>query len=257
MHNIRQYYSIVPKTPKDSLGPCCHSSFPEVPLDANSDVEFVTRADLPSWTWLMIQTPNDLNPWLTPQAFQQTLDNFTTELRNIGIRCSAPTNGFRIIVQPSTPATPSRPRIPGDIDSKIDEAFHRFTSNPNKAPPKLVLVVLLTDKAEIYNRVKYVCDIKEGIRCVAVLGSKLAKAGPQYFANVALKINLKLGGRNQQLQPKSLGIVSEGKTMVVGLDVTHPSIQSSPNAPSVVGVVASVDKWLSQFPADIRIQEGR
>jgi eukaryotic translation initiation factor 2C len=42
--------------------------------------------------------------------------------------------------------------------------------------------------------------------------------------------------------------------MVVGLDVTHPSPGSSSKAPSVAAIVASVDEWLGQWPADIRIQ---
>jgi len=39
----------------------------------------------------------------------------------------------------------------------------------------------------------------------------------QYFANVALKFNLKLGGQNQVLDGAKLGVIDEGKTMVVGL----------------------------------------
>ena len=45
--------------------------------------------------------------------------------------------------------------------------------------------------------------------------------------------------------------------MVVGIDVTHPSPDSTSTAPSVAGMVASVDKWLGQWPADLRIQESR
>jgi eukaryotic translation initiation factor 2C len=59
------------------------------------------------------------------------------------------------------------------------------------------------------------------------------------------------------LEGSKLGILSEGKTMVVGIDVTHPSPGSSSNAPSVAGIVASVDQWLGQWPADLKIQAGR
>jgi eukaryotic translation initiation factor 2C len=45
--------------------------------------------------------------------------------------------------------------------------------------------------------------------------------------------------------------------MVVGLDVTHPSPGSKDSAPSVAGIVASIDKFLGQWPADFRIQESR
>ncbi|KAI4246752.1 MAG: hypothetical protein L6R40_001781 [Gallowayella cf. fulva] len=51
-----------------------------------------------------------------------------------------------------------------------------------------------------------------------------------------------------------LDIISKGATMIVGIDVTHPSPGSAETAPSVAGMVASVDKHLSQWPADLRIQ---
>lgn len=74
------------------------------------------------------------------------------------------------------------------------------------------------------------------------------------MANVALKINLKLGGVNQKIDDAKLGIISEEKTMVVGIDVTHPSPGSSESAPSVAGMVASINKDLAQWPAELRIQ---
>jgi hypothetical protein len=79
----------------------------------------------------------------------------------------------------------------------------------------------------------------------------------QYFGNISLKFNLKAGGINQTLDPAKLGIIGEGKTMIVGIDVTHPSPGSKDGAPSAAGVVASIDKYLGQFPATFSIQESR
>ena len=45
--------------------------------------------------------------------------------------------------------------------------------------------------------------------------------------------------------------------MVVGIDVTHPSPGSKEGAPSAAGIVASVDKFLGQWPCTFSIQEGR
>ena len=59
------------------------------------------------------------------------------------------------------------------------------------------------------------------------------------------------------LDKSKLGVLAEGKTMVVGIDVTHPSPGSAKNAPSVAGIVASIDQWLGQWPADLRIQTAR
>lgn len=45
--------------------------------------------------------------------------------------------------------------------------------------------------------------------------------------------------------------------MLVGMDVTHPSPGSIPEAPSIAGVVASVDGRFGQWPASMRAQTGR
>ncbi|KAI0434471.1 hypothetical protein F5Y09DRAFT_337693 [Xylaria sp. FL1042] len=75
--------------------------------------------------------------------------------------------------------------------------------------------------------------------------------------NISLKCNLNLGDRNHALDPSKLGFVGHKKTLVVGIDVIHPSPGYFSSAPSVAGVVASVDEWLGQWPADIHIQPAR
>ena len=54
-----------------------------------------------------------------------------------------------------------------------------------------------------------------------------------------------------------LGFINEGKTMVVGIDVTHPSPGSGFSAPSVAAMVASADENLAQWPAEIRVNPAR
>lgn len=93
---------------------------------------------------------------------------------------------------------------------------------------------------------------------MGVVANKFAKPyNDQYFANVALKFKLMLGGRNQPSESAKLGLLAEGNTMVVGIDVKHPSPGSSLQAPSVAGIVASVDRNLPQWPAGLKIQTAR
>ena len=73
---------------------------------------------------------------------------------------------------------------------------------------------------------------------------------------VVQKINLKLGGTNHVLDDKAYGPVVTDKTMMVGIDVTHPA-PGDEGAPSVAAVVASRDKYLSQWPVDLRINKRR
>ena len=75
--------------------------------------------------------------------------------------------------------------------------------------------------------------------------------------NWVQKINLKLGGTNHQLKDDdAYGRILGDKTMVIGIDVSHPP-PGAEGAPSVAAVVASCDKYLSQWPADLRINESR
>lgn len=86
---------------------------------------------------------------------------------------------------------------------------------------------------------------------------KLRKQDPNYSANVALKLNLKLGGANQSISANDLGFLRHGKTMLVGIDVTHPAPGTMRGTPSIAGVVASIDAYFGQWPGNICCQESK
>lgn len=70
-----------------------------------------------------------------------------------------------------------------------------------------------------------------------------------------MKFNLKMKGINHTLH----GAVSEQltDTMVIGIDVSHPSGTKLRNAKSIAGVVANTgDGDFSQWPCSLRTQEG-
>ena len=111
-----------------------------------------------------------------------------------------------------------------------------------------ILVVVLPDKdANTYKMVKRLGDIEFGIDTVCLVGqnNKLYKTplhNDSYYANVALKINLKLGGNNHRLRDQTRIYKN---TMVIGIDVTHPSPgPTKRTAPSVAAMVASFDDWV-------------
>ncbi|KAI9044769.1 putative RNA interference and gene silencing protein (Qde2) [Aspergillus affinis] len=140
-------------------------------------------------------------------------------------------------------------------EKQVNQAISELMATSPK--PQLIFTVLPDADSELYNKVKKACDIHYGVRNVNVLADKLSGANDQYYANVGLKVNLKLGGTNQTLEKTPLGIIGEGKTMLVGIDVTHPSPGSSRNAPSVAGMVASIDSSLGQWPAELCVQASR
>ena len=116
----------------------------------------------------------------------------------------------------------------------------------------ILLVILPGKDTALYNRIKRFSDQSEGIHTVCVIEDKFLKCQGTYFGNVALKFNLKLGGTNHTLSKNDMGIVSQGNTMVVGIDVVHPSPGSG--RASIAAMVGSIDKDLAQWPVDLRVQ---
>jgi hypothetical protein len=124
--------------------------------------------------------------------------------------------------------------------------------------PGFLFIILPNDNVFTYDCVKFLCDIKLGIPSVCNIGSKFCKekGQAQYFANVALKFNLKRGGVNHYVPATEMSPL-DTRTIVFGIDVTHPSPGSNEKSPSIAGVVASSDPLFTQYPASIRTQEGK
>lgn len=212
---------------------------------------FVVPAAIRNWTFLRLRfSSGDRFQGIIPDLVK----TFKGALGAVGLQADNPSlpTGFTAILDDKIPDRfVSDNATRKSIDAKLAEI--------QKKGVTMLLVILPSERPFIYASVKYAADTRYGIHTVCVVDQKLARETrqDQYMANVALKFNLKKGGVNQVLPDDKLGILQKGKTMVVGIDVTHPSPDSVKGAPSIVGVVASVDNKLGQWPASIRIQEGR
>lgn len=122
----------------------------------------------------------------------------------------------------------------------------------------IMLVIIPEVDRWLYARIKFFGDVQHGIGTVCSVGSKIEKENGQgmYFGNLALKFNLKGGGVSHTVTNAITGPI-DASTMLVGIDVTHPSPGSSEGAPSIACVVASIDKEMFQWPGSIRTQTGR
>ncbi|MBE3041875.1 hypothetical protein IMZ48_04690, partial [Candidatus Bathyarchaeota archaeon] len=145
------------------------------------------------------------------------------------------------------------------VDSRSDDKkmLQAIKKSLGPSPPRIALVFLNKD-TQVYASIKRVCEVHLGIHTVCMDWRKARPMKPQYFGNVALKWNLKLGGINHHLED-SVGLIKAGDTMLVGYDVTHPTGvpekkskgKNGPEVsqPSIVGLVASIDKDVNQWPA--------
>lgn len=205
-------------------------------------IQFSKVATMKSWTYLYIDQEGSRPVFQSPDQLNASLVGFRKTLTDMGMVVAPHKQGKRVV-------------LTGKNDAyELEQAVLDLQNQHN---PIFILGILYTKDTGIYNCVKQVCDVRCGVRNVNVLAEKFANSNDQYNANVGLKINLKLGGANQALHNKDLGIIAEGKTMLVGIDVTHPSPGSASTAPSVAGIVASVDATLAQWPAEVRVQGAR
>lgn len=80
----------------------------------------------------------------------------------------------------------------------------------------------------------------------------MSKTSKQYLANVALKINVKVGGRNTFLVDalsSSIPLFRDKPTIIFGADVTHPhpGEDSSPSIAAVSDFICSYCLLFSPF----------
>jgi len=127
----------------------------------------------------------------------------------------------------------------------------------NRAKPEtFILIVILPNSAgPIRNAVKYWGDVKYGVMTQCLRLEKFMGANNQYWNNVALKINARLGGCNSSSESGVLTGLQAQPFMIVGADVGHPGPGVA--KPSVTGLVFSYDEGATRYAALTEIQQPR
>lgn len=166
---------------------------------------------------------------------------FRNELSKVGIQCIKPVdlgNNYKVTV------------------NSVKDTEDIFKTARKYRLNWLFIVLPRRMPALIYNSIKRFGDLHYGIATICVDGNKLStqEDPAQYLANISMKLNLKLGGDNQYVKFHGLTKLDFTETMVVGIDVTHPSPLSGKDTPSIAAVVANIDSCLGQWPAVIRRQ---
>ncbi|KAH1201973.1 Protein argonaute PNH1 [Glycine max] len=108
---------------------------------------------------------------------------------------------------------------------------------------ELLIAILPDNNGSLYGDLKRICETDLGLISQCCLTKHVFKINRQYLANVALKINVKMGGRNTVLLDAlswRIPLVSDIPTIIFGADVTHPESGEDP-CPSIAAVVASQD----------------
>lgn len=125
-------------------------------------------------------------------------------------------------------------------------------------------IIVIPDRDEDqYAAIKRMADLTIGSHTLCVVGRKKGKPvqfNLQFQANLAMKINMKMGGDNHHLDNQKLNTILTEKvrkqTIILGADVTHPGAAGASGAPSIACVVGSVDKNFVNYPGSMRLQGG-
>lgn len=214
------------------------------------------------WTWIEItRNPRQEESSRVRKATEQCIKFM---IQRLGVKLSTAANhpdGLQVVI----PRESDDPRdTPLAIALKAIRVTLKQAEKEGKLPD-IALVVLPDKDTAVYNAVKILADIEFGFHTVCVTKNVLSKTemqgGESTISNLALKFNLKIGGVNHVLVDNaSLGPIRIGDTMVVGYDVIHPtnlSNNAQNNLPSQVGLVASIDSHLAQWPCTYWNQQGR
>ena len=122
-----------------------------------------------------------------------------------------------------------------------------------------ILICVMSRKDDGYKYLKWISDTKVGVvtQCCLSTNANKGKGQDQYLANLALKINAKLGGSNAELIDRLPYFNGEDHVMFLGADVNHPRAKDK-TSPSIAAVVATVN-WpaANRYVARVRPQRHR
>ncbi|KAL5185987.1 Protein argonaute PNH1 [Glycine soja] len=149
-------------------------------------------------------------------------------------------SGMEFSLDPVIPIYSARP----DLVKKALKYVHSAVLDKLSGKELELLIAILPDNnGSLYGDLKRICETDLGLISQCCLTKHVFKINRQYLANVALKINVKMGGRNTVLLDAlswRIPLVSDIPTIIFGADVTHPESGEDP-CPSIAAVVASQD----------------
>jgi len=143
---------------------------------------------------------------------------------------------------------------------KIEGLLEKFKARYAEKGKQLDLIIIVFPfKAGLlYDKIKYISELKLNITTQCCLRSSLYKKGElskQVVANICLKINSKLGGINHVLAKPSRPKLLSRPVMIMGADVSHPAPETRGIKPSIAAIVGSMDPRAVNYEVEVRMQD--
>ncbi|GLT28951.1 hypothetical protein SLA2020_038510 [Shorea laevis] len=141
------------------------------------------------------------------------------------------------------PVIPIYSARPDQVKKALKYVYHAASTKLEGKELELLIAILPNNNGSLYGDLKRICETDLGLISQCCLAKHVSKISRQYLANLSLKINVKMGGRNTVLLDAlswRIPLVSDIPTIIFGADVTHPECGED-STPSIAAVVASQD----------------
>ncbi|KAG6899902.1 hypothetical protein C0993_005481, partial [Termitomyces sp. T159_Od127] len=201
------------------------------------DKKFFKPADIKTWVVVSYESQRRFSP----DAAREMVAGLVNACGTVGMRVRD--------AQPIIRWENAQGKVADQLRAAGSAAAEKAAKEGHPGGPSLIVVILPDGGNDIYNAVKHFGDITS---------NKCFRAKIQYWANVCLKINPKLGGINTIPDPESVKAITDPKnpTIVMGADVIHPA-PGSQDRPSFTSVVGNVDSDNAKYIATMRVQTSR
>lgn len=179
--------------------------------------------------------------------YRSFISKLMSRCRRMGIRMEEP-----LLYQPAAMKQLSRSDTLLELlDGTNEEACWRGKGRLQ------LLVCVMSRRDNGYKHLKWISETKIGLVTQCCLSNLANEAKDQYLANIALKINAKLGGSNTELIDHLPVFENARHAMIVGADVNHPGSRNV-TSPSIAAVVATMN-WptATRYAMRVRPQEHR
>ncbi|KAF8963796.1 argonaute-like protein [Flammula alnicola] len=205
------------------------------------DKKFYKSSTIARWMVVIYETAGNF----PESANQNMIKGFLEECKNIGIEI----NNKNPLVKYQNGQ--------GNIEQQMYSAGAECKETLG-GTPSLVIVVVPEGGNDIYKAVKHFGDVTVGVATQCLKANRCSNAKPQYWANVMLKVNVKLGGINAIPDSSAFEVITDpnNPAIVIGADVMHPA-PGAQGCPSYTAVVGSVDSNAAKYVATSRVQTGR
>ncbi|KAJ7612202.1 argonaute-like protein [Roridomyces roridus] len=199
-----------------------------------ADKRFIEPMTIEAWVFIILESQNRFSEAVAAEVEK----GFVKGLEKTGMTFTDP--------KPIIKRVNGNADIPASLYAAGKQCF------TEKKAPTLFLIVIPPNSNHLYTIVKRWGDITQGVATQCVISTKCTRANDQFWANIALKTNLKLGGTNVHVP-----LLSDPRepTIIMGADVMHPGAGSS--RPSFSAVVCSVDPQAAKYTATMRVQTSK